>query len=610
MITIKKYSKIITAVILFAAIWAILLFVGRYMLYLQEQLQLFQNDWAYIIDNCEYNTGFAQMVSEFIVQFFYIPWLGTMIMALIIIATIYAFSSIMQHFGINRGIALIAAIIPTIPLLYVVIIAEGTFAFIQYFIAIIATLPILRVCDKHRWIATMVASPILFWICGAPAILLPIFSLILAIQKDRSLKNILINTIPLVIYLLFGYVGIYCGFIGSLNWFINYVTPKPLVADLRYYEPMVVVGWYITPILVIALSMCKKKAHAIATATIFIIGVSTTLMCIPKHIYSAGIYFNTFNHWMKLHYMYTQGEYEELQLLYKSKEPTYVVESNYINLSLMQQGKLATDFFKYAPRDQYALLMKWTDSPLPTAYIWSEVCRQIGFIYKSGQSAYEGEMLSGPRGSAIFTKLMAEAEIVMGNYEVAKRYIEVLEKTIFYKDWATKQRKYLNDQAVMSDAYYSSKRNCLYPTHHLILNTNELDMLLNIIRKNPTHKNSYEFAGIMTMAAGQLQALSSVINIGISTEKIKVPLHPTFQQGLVMAYQKAPALYKAYKIETSLINEFVEYQKATTNGSNTLNQETIIRKNQNRYWHYLRTRDARSSRAHIEPTASQELPSN
>ena len=239
------------------------------------------------------------------------------------------------------------------------------------------------------------------------------------------------------------------------------------------------------------------------------------------------------------------------------------------------------------------------------------MCRHIGFIYKSGQTAYEGQMLSGPRGSSIFTKLMTESEIVMGNYQIAESYINILENTIFYKEWATQQRAFLNDKNVMADAYYSSKRKCLYKTNQILRNTNELEMLLNIIYKNPSHKISYDFAGIMAMSAGRLKAFTQVIDAGSLTGKHIAPYSSTFQQGLIMAYQQFPILYSGYKIEPKLIENYKEFQKAISdNQSNSLNAKAIIEKNKNTLWNYIYSMSRGRASEQIAPQISQELPNN
>lgn len=608
----NRYIKTATPIVLFLSIWAILFFSGRYMLYLQEQLQLFQNSWEYFIENCSYNSGFAQMVTEFIIQFCHIPWLGTLILAVVITGAIYLFRAILKLFGATSALATIMAIVPTIPLIYILIVSEGTFSFIQYTLALAATLPILKIKPQRRWIVTTVAAPLLFWLFGAPTIILPLFVLMLAIKENRNIKNVLINFIPVITYLLLGYIGIRAGIIGSFNWFLNYVSHKPLIQDLRYYEPLVVAGWYITPIIVATFVIFENKIWQTALNMLIVIGMVCAVHFSPNHRYSVGIYHDTFNKWTKLHYLYTQKDYNALLALYKDKEPESIVESNYINLSLIEQDRLLSDFFKYNPYSHLSLLMTWTDAPIPTAFIWSEVCRQVGFIYKSGQTAYEGEMLSGPRGSSMFTKLMAESEIVMGNYKVAQRYIEILENTIFYKEWATAQREFLSDNAVNKDPYYSSKRKCLYKSNEILRNTNELEMLLQIITKNPDHKKSFDFAAIMALSAGRLQAFGQVIDAGAFTGKIGAPYHPTIQQGLIMAYQNIPAFYKFYKIDNSLIEQYQEFQKIMQEEQEiNLNQKAILHKNVNTLWYYLYTMTERSKRGQLAPQMSQEtIPSN
>ena len=54
-------------------------------LHFQEQLQLFQFTLPYFIESISIPSGFTAFLSQFITQFFYLPWVGPVLMALLMV---------------------------------------------------------------------------------------------------------------------------------------------------------------------------------------------------------------------------------------------------------------------------------------------------------------------------------------------------------------------------------------------------------------------------------------------------------------------------------------------------------------------------------------------
>ena len=67
------------------------MFLFWYVAYLhalsyQEQYQLFLWTWDYLVERLSLPGGFADWVGEFIVQFYYVEWLGALLLALLFVA--------------------------------------------------------------------------------------------------------------------------------------------------------------------------------------------------------------------------------------------------------------------------------------------------------------------------------------------------------------------------------------------------------------------------------------------------------------------------------------------------------------------------------------------
>ena len=59
-------------------------------------------------------------------------------------------------------------------------------------------------------------------------------------------------------------------------------------------------------------------------------------------------------------------------------------------------------------------------------------------------------------------KILAQTNLCQGNYAVAEKYLNYLEHTLFYRDWAKQYRRFLyNDKAVEEDAELGPRRKTL-----------------------------------------------------------------------------------------------------------------------------------------------------
>lgn len=90
---------------------------------------------------------------------------------------------------------------------------------------------------------------------------------------------------------------------------------------------------------------------------------------------------------------------------------------------------------------EHMILSGQTLKSISSAFLMSEVGLQIGMINVSQRSAFEAmEAIPNHNKSARALRRLVETNIVTRNYEVALKYIAILEKTTFYRSWAQRMR--------------------------------------------------------------------------------------------------------------------------------------------------------------------------
>ena len=133
------------------------------------------------------------------------------------------------------------------------------------------------------------------------------------------------------------------------------------------------------------------------------------------------------------------------------------------NLALGMHGLLSNHLFEYNQNGIVGLLPDvGTDaiSPLPTA----EAFYQLGMITVAQRTVFEAqEAILDFQKSARCYKRLAQTYLILGNYEVARKYLTSLQKTLFYRDWANETLPLLgNAEAIARHPEYGRLRQMTY----------------------------------------------------------------------------------------------------------------------------------------------------
>lgn len=592
-------KKFISGILLYILFWSVLFFSGRHMLFVQEQLQMFQNSWQYIFQAATDSPGgLARVIAEAFVQFCHVSWMGASMISALALFSVLAFEKCLAAITGRMKGTLILAVSPVIPLLYCSVACVDTFPLAAFALTAAVSALVLNISGKHLTVAASVVSPALYLIAGQTAVLLPLTASVVSVLRSGNFSKRLIGLTPVVIYLIFGFAAVRMNLTGPFKEFILY--PYPLYESLSNssFNHFVTMAWaFALAASAVSAFLSEKGPESGKTVPAIISGVTLALvsglilvLC-PSKRYAENVDYPMYSRWARLHHLYSEEKYPDMLEIYKEDVPTNSLESNYINLALYKTGKLATDFFRYKPSWQhFSLRSSWIDMQFPFPFVWVETCNEMGALSKAQQSAFEGNVMAGPGGSSPLVKYLAEAEIIRGSYDAADRYLSCLENTLFYRKWASEQRKFLSDGQVNDNPYYSSKRKCLYSETRTLYDLNDLWLMQDILKNNPSHKSTFYYAGIMVLAAGEIGTFVDFIIKMTEAGAVTLPLPPIFQDAMVMAFPKNQQLLDLYKVDKERLNDYAAFH-AAANGKvqNKLNSQSIMSKNQDRLWYYVNT---------------------
>ena len=366
----------------------------------QEQYQLFLWTWDYFVERMSLPGGFADWLGECIVQFFYVEWLGALLLALLFMT-------------LQR-----------------------------------TTLRLLKSLTSHLF--SLVPVLLLWWLMGDINVLLSlpvaiVLALLLACAMPRRLSWMDVLILPVAYWLIGPAVWLYILVrVIQLGWKHLWSAGWLLAVQLMTYA-------FLLPQWPLQQAMTGLNYYRI-----------------PLHYPQWGGYDKEMYELIRLDYLVRNERWDEIV----KRAGTYQVRtpfwSNCVNLALSQKRLLADRMFDFYQSGEDALIMPRTrdlTSMLPSA----EAFWRLGMVNSAQRYMFDTqESILNGRKSGRCTKRIAECMIVNGHYQTAKKQLDLLKKSLFYRSWAKETESNLkNDNWVNAHPVYGRLRQLRYKENFL-----------------------------------------------------------------------------------------------------------------------------------------------
>ena len=169
-----------------------------------------------------------------------------------------------------------------------------------------------------------------------------------------------------------------------------------------------------------------------------------------------------------------------------------------------QMGQRASEFFQHGPEGLFPPFSKDPFSTLTTA----EVYFQLGLI-NTAQRYYFEAMEAAPnyKKSCRCIRRLAETNLINGQYDVARKYLHILEKTLLYQKWAQRTLSMIDngEASIMKHSLYGRLRRMrlsedfLYSDQeidkicgHLLVQNHENVLAMQYMLMYPLLENNYK----------------------------------------------------------------------------------------------------------------------
>ena len=476
---------------LFFGVSALLFFGLAYPhhLHYQEQYQLFLFDSSYMWDVIALPGGVADLLGRFSTQFFLYAWVGAAIIA-ILLSVIQLLTLGLANWGRFYGLSYVPAFLLWIFLLDENALLGGVWAVV---LTLSASLAIDKMADGWtRRILTALLIPFLFWIAG------PV-SIVFCILQIRRANHFIWNIATMLLFVLTPLVLAHCLLVldGSLWRGIHYH---------RYPTVIPTMLWMAVLALVILLGVqgvkgvkgvkdectCRYKSHTpndilLTFASFAVVAVVMAVMVWKNSNFKA-------EKTMKYDFMACHQQWNRILNTIDEEKPNNQIGVTVQNLALAKQGTLLNKMFEYNQNGMLGLLpdvQRDATSPMPTA----EAYYHLGLTNIAQRTVFEAqEAILDFQKSARCFKRLAQTNLINGDYEVARKYLMILKKTLFYSDWANETITLLgNEKAIANHPEYGTLRTFAIKNDFLFSDNATPEILERLYLSNKKNKLAYQY---------------------------------------------------------------------------------------------------------------------
>ena len=441
---------------------AVLLFFGLaypHHLHYQEQYQLFLFDWDYVWDIVMLPGGVADLFGRFCTQFFLFAWVGALIIALLL-SLVQLLTLRLANYGWLYGLSFVPSF-----LLWLFLLDENALfgAVWAVLLTQLAFCGLLRLPNGWvRRILSIVAFLILYWV---------------AFGGNHYYR--IPNTFPTLFY---------------AAWFSAMIIPLVmwLVVRGKKSENAQQQNNSLIP-------------HLLVIASFALVAVVFGTIIWEKANFKA-------ERVMQYDFMACHQQWNRILATANAEKPNNQIGVTVQNLALAMHGQLADHLFDYNQNGIAGLLpdvQSDATSPMPTA----EAFYQLGMIYVAQRTVFEAqEAILDFQKSARCYKRLAQTNLIIGSYEVARKYLTALQKTLFYRDFANETLPLLgNEEAIAKHPEYGRMRKCAYGEDFYFSDHTTPEMLESLFFSNTDNHLAYQYLVAYYMLTGDREGYAKLL---------------------------------------------------------------------------------------------------
>ncbi len=384
--------------------------------------------------------GLSELFSRFVMQFYITPWLGAAALTLLIVSLLY------RAYTLSGGKTAITILLGVLALAYITL-AEGSI------VVIVALLIIFKIIgdqeklarsNKALWWYRVIALPLLIWVAGSWGWL---YLIVVLLRDTIGNRKFSLFSIVFILY------AVILAFIAYR--FIWAIPLKTLVFGMFPFDSLIGIVLFNWAALGLLLSLMpgsenNKLCYPVYTiAMILFILITILNLTNPQRVTER---------WRG----YIKNEsYKQVIKEAERKAPKDRIQSLYLNFALAKERRLLDDMFSFPQSYGPEGLLPNPHRGISTRNInefWfiGHFYYEAGYIDKAHRIAVDELVFNGVTPS--YTKLMVKCLMADGHPQSAKKYLYLLDHTLFHRKWAKRYQDMISDTKAYNIEFSSVKQ--------------------------------------------------------------------------------------------------------------------------------------------------------
>ena len=572
----------------------------------QEQYQMFLFDIGYFLERIVLPGGLADYISEFLVQFYYMPVLGGAIIALLLMSIQAVVWGLMKQYGARHDFpGYLLSFLPSIALWCAM---GDQNVLLSFVVALFGALLMGWIHNRFhnrlvKVVFELVSTALVYWLLGPVVFLYAALMIGDTLMKGKQNGHILSSL---------GYSA--CLLILTVAWIL--LTTQSLqyplyriFSGLNYYRypgtvsplPLGVMIWTVVVVFFGMVSdehawIKKLQQSKVVMALAYVLVIVASWFGI-KASFDAMTY-----DLIDYDFLVRTEQWDKIIEKAEKKPATTPLSVSCVNLALSQKGMLADRLFEFYQNGGEGLFPTFTRdmiSPVSTA----EIFFRLGMVNDAERYMFEAqEAIPNYRKSARLTRRIIECEIINGNYQVAAKLLRRLQKTLFYSNWANQMMALLgNEKAINRHPVYGKLRKYREKKQDFLFSDREMDQMLGLLFLNDNHnKMAYEYLVCYELLQRDMEKFMQYYPLGRFVGYDHIPR--SFQEILIGNWMKTHSDPRTipYSVDAQNVNNTLNFiQLYMQNPKNPqLGQQPYV----SNAWHYMVIQDKEEAKKEEKKT--------
>ena len=456
------------------------------LLYHLEQYSLFCPKWDYLRPFFEQPGGVLALAGAFLTQFCHYPVLGAAIFALLLCLLVLLTE---KAFGLEGTAAWLSVLPALFLLLFITRLDYSVYLFRTYgllysqmlgFCVTAALLLVYRTCFLGKRTSPLFVTAVVligYPLFGAFTLFAALLMALFALREGKR------GLVDLAAALLVGAaVPWLCGDLSGVFPRIHrkyvYLAALPYMEFLDNFICLI-------PLILAAIAMISlcflRKAGRVTVPALVAASLLAVLVC--------SCWDRGFHTVLGMERAVSEQDWDKVLKLAKKEQTPNRVHVLYRNIALYEKGSLTEQMFQYPDGDEPL----HTRAPFPISYICAApVLYYCGMLNSCDRLSMEYS--STFCKNVHFYKYQAKTALASGEYELARKYLDMVDANWFEGKWGRRYRAFLNDSALMdADPEFQRLRPLLQNSWTAFETAAPLQEMLYVHFANPEYVNESVF---------------------------------------------------------------------------------------------------------------------